>query len=403
MFSSPFDIFGLIDRLKETVNPYLPEYAPVLGGLAFLAVALKMTIRLLTGKKTSGGGVNLQVSANANGSESSQSGGGSVSGDAEKQKEQQNEQERAQDQLKELFELFDSGKEKPQELQKNQEDKELESLGLERQDLEKLKEQYKELVAEIAALLEKGLTADQTARSLISRTTEQIPLMELQPLIEAMTCFLKKNEEAEKNTAVIGMDPLFEQKAALSALKRGEYETALDFLERKGNEAENKIKGSHRSDVRMEASKQAALFYRAVAVLSRPLDAQKSFDALKKSQQCDRDNPLTTALLGRAYHESGKSKTAQNMFEEISADKNKNDYVVQYADQMLSEIRTQRTFLQAQRIRQEYEKRLEDVEPRQKISQNAPLALQKHNDVKRANARFAAAEWRDRENEREVV
>ncbi len=403
MFSSPFDVFGLFDRVKETVNPYLLEYAPVLGGLAVLAVALKVTISLLTGKKTSGGGINLQVSANTNVSENSQGATGSKSADAEKQKEQQNEQERAQDQLKELFELFDEGKEKPQELQKTQEDKELEGLGMERQDLEKLKEQYKELVAEIAALLEKGLTADQTAKSLIARTTEQIPLMELQPLIEAMTCFLQKNEKAEKNTVVIGMDPLFEQKAALSALKRGEHETALDFLEKKGNEAENKAKSSHRSDVRAQASKQAGLFYRAVGVLSRPLDAQKSFEALKKSQKCDRDNPLTTALLGRAYHESGKSKTAQNMFEEISADKNKNDYIVQYADQMLSEIRTQRTFLHAQRIREDYEKRLEDVEPRQKVSQNAPRGLQKRRDGKQNNSRFIVAELRECENEREVV
>lgn len=408
MLSSPFDIFGLLDRLKETAGPYLPEYGGILGAAAVLAVVVRTGLKLFAGKPASSGTkVNAAPDSGVN-ADSAGSGGEKVSEEErspEKQQERQKEEElrKTQEQLKELFELFDEGKEKPAELQKTQEDKELEELGLERRDLENLKEQYKELVVEIAALIEKGLTPVQTAKALVSRTTEQIPVMELQPLIEAMSCFLKKNEELEKNTAVIGMDPLFEQKAALSALKRGDYETAFDFLERRADEAMNKADSSHRSDVRGPALEQAAALYRAVGVLARPVDPEKSFEALKKSKDCDHENAVTGALLARAYYESGKTKKAESLFENVAADTKENDYAVRYAAEMIPQIRTERAMLHARRIREEYENRLEETEGRSKTAQNIPLSLRKQTEVSRTDNRFVAEELRERGNERDAV
>lgn len=47
MLSSPFDIFGLLDRLKETAGPYLPEYGGILGAAAVLAVVVRTGLKLL--------------------------------------------------------------------------------------------------------------------------------------------------------------------------------------------------------------------------------------------------------------------------------------------------------------------------------------------------------------------
>lgn len=408
MLSSPFDIFGLLDQLKETAGAYLPEYGGALGAVAVTAVVVRTGAKLFAGTPASSG-VNVNAAPDGGANADSAGAGGAGASEEEKSPEKRQEQQKedelrkTQEQLKELFELFDDGKEKPPELQKTQEEKELEELGLDRRDLEDLKERYKELTVEIAALLEKGLNPTQTAKSLISRTTEQIPVMELQPLIEAMSCFLKKSEKPEKNTAVIGMDPLFEQKAALSALKRGDYETAFDFLERRADELLNKADSSHRSDVRKPALEQAGALYRAVGVLARPVDPEKSFEALKKSMECDHENTATGALLARAYYESGKNKKAENLFENVASAAEKDDYAAQYAMQMISQIRAERTMLHARRIREEYENRLEETEGRRRTAQNVPLSLLKRAEVNRANNRFVAEELRERGNERDAV
>lgn len=408
MLSSPFDIFGLLDRLKETAGPYLPEYGGILGAAVVLAVVVRTGLKLFAGKPAASG-VNVNAAPDCGANADSAGAGGAGASEEEKspaeRQEQQKEDElrKAQEQLKELFELFDEGKEKPPELQKTQEEKELEELGQDRRDLENLKEQYKELTVEIAALIEKGLTPVQTAKALISRTTEQIPVMELQPLIEAMSCFLKKNEEFEKNTVVIGVDPLFEQRAALSALKRGDYETAFDYLERRAGESLNKADSSHRSDVRGPALERAGALYRAVGVLARPVDPEKSFEALKKSKDCDRENTVTGALLARAYYESGKTKKAESLFENVVAGTEEKNYAAQYAMQMIPQIRAERTMLHARRIREEYENRLEEAEGRRRTAQNVPLSLLKRAEVNRANNRFVVEELHERGNERDAV
>ncbi len=410
MLSSQFDFFSMFDRLKENFGSYLPESGGILGSVIILAVVVGTGLKFFAGRSVSSG-VNIDAAPdadagnNADSSDGIGNGGGEEERVAEQCKEQQKEEElrKTQEQLKELFELSDNGKEKTAEQQKTQEEKELEELGLDRRDLEELKEQYKVLVVEISALIEKGLTPVQTANALIAKTADQIPMMELQPLIEAMSCFLKKNEEREKNTAVIGVDPLFEQRAALSALKREDFEAAFSFLERRADELLNKADSSYRSDVRLPALEQAAELYRAVGVLARPVDPEKSFDALKKSMECDHENTATNALLARAYYESGKTKKAESLFEKVLSNSDENDYAAQYAVQMIPQIKMQRTMRYAQLIREEYEKRLDETEGRYKTAENVLLSKSKRAEVNRANSRFVAEEMLERGNERDLV
>ncbi|MBO4519576.1 MAG: hypothetical protein J5787_00035 [Alphaproteobacteria bacterium] len=413
MMSSPFDIFGVFDRIREIVAPFASGYIGPLSGIIVLALLVRMGAKLFGGGLFQGASsvvASAPAPASSENTADAQGNAGGGAGNAEQEKqndEKQNaeklkeeELRRAQEQLHELFEMFD---EKEYPVPKTHEEKELEELGLKREDLEQLKEKYKELTLEISSLLEKGLNEEQTAKSLISRTTEQVPLMELQPLIEAMTLFLQKNENAQKNGAVIGMDPQFEQKAALSALKRGEYETALGYLERQAVETMNRASSSHRSDVCRPALEQAASLYRAIGVLTRPLDPERSFEALIKSKELDPENTQTQALIARAYYESGKTKKAENLFENIAENAHSAEYVSQYATQMTSQIRAQRTMQHAQRIREDYEHLLGDAEGRQKTDQRVSLQQKKREEVRRANTRFIVDGLRERDNEHELV
>lgn len=411
MLSSPFDFFGVWTLVKESVGANLTGYGATAGAVIAFAAIVKVGSKILIGSPKGGSVRNVSAPDLDAPSDAADAGNSAGGGEEERSEEKQNDAEkqkeeemlRAQEQLKELFELFYEENEKNEEKQKTQEEKELEELGMEREELAQLKEQYKELTTEISSLLEKGLTVEQTAKSFVSRTTEQVPVMELQPLIEAMSLFLKKNEKAEKNTAVIGVDPQFERKAAFSALKRGDYETALGFLERQAAEAMHKAASSHRSDICAPAMDQAASLYRAIGVLTRPLDQERSFEALKKSKELAPENTVTEALIARAYYESGKVKKAEGLFENIAEKGRDDDYAAQYAAQMVPQIRTERTMQHARRIREEYEHRLGDAEGRQNIDQRA-LQQQKRAEVMRANNRFIAAEEiRERDNEREFV
>lgn len=404
MLSGPFDILGLFEQAKEAVFSNLPEYGGGLAVFAVAAVVVRLGVKALIGSSSSGTKNSRapdtpEPPSDAPVSDSDSSGRESAdSAEKEKEEEKQKQTERdiEREKLKELFELFDEGKDMPEELEKTGEDKELEALGLDRQELKGLKEQYKELVNEITSLLEQGLTASQTAKSLISRTTEQISVMELRPLIEALGCFLKQNKEVEKSTAVIGHDPTLERKAVLNALKHGEYEEALSFLERRASMAENRAGTSRREDIRGKAMDEAAGLYRAAAVLLRPADPEKSFGFLKKSRECVPEHPLTETLMARAYFESGKTKKAEELFCAAVEHGERNDYAVQYAARMVPQIRTERTMQHAARIRENYEKRLEDVEGRQLTAQNL-MEIQKQK--KPAN-RFVLEELRERSAER---
>lgn len=413
MLSSPSEFSGVFDRIRE-IAPFADGYIGPAGGIVAFAVVAGIGTRILKGVLSRGGSAGTisvpapEPSEDTVDTPQDNAGGGTGAPDQELQNdEKQNaeklkEEERlkTQEQLHELFELSE---EKEKRRPRTREEKELEELGLEREDLERLKEKYKELTVEISALLEKGLTEDQTMKALMSRSAEQVSPMELQPLIEAMMLFIQKNENAQKNVAVIGMDPRFEQKAALSALKRGEYETALGYLERQAVDALNRASSSHRADISRPALEQAAALYRAVGVLTRPLDAERSFEALIKSKELVPENAQTQALIARAYYESGKTKKAENIFENVAENTHAAEYVSQYAAQMTAQIKTQRTMQHAQRIREDYEHLLGDAEGRQKTDQRVSLQQRKREEVRRANTRFIVDELRDRDNEHELV
>ncbi len=408
MLSSPFDIFGALDRVLESVDPL--GYGGIASGVA-VAAAAGIGIKVLKAA-TSGSGSVSKGSAPSVGKPSdsqnadAKSDARGVEENPEKQQEQQKQRDeekrkedelrRSQEKLSELFELFENDRKEDE--QEKREEKERDELGDERPDLEKLKEQYKELVAEIASLIEKGMTAEQTAKELISRTTEQISAMEYRPLIETMMFFLQKQEKGGKNTAVIGVDPQFEQRAALSALKRGDQEVALDYLERRAAEELKEASSSRRNDVCCPAMEQAASLYRAIGVLTRPTDPERSFEALKKSAGIEPENTETQALIARAYYESGRKEKAEQTFENIAGNGRGKDYVVHYAAQKSCEIKTDRVMQHAVRIREEYENRLSDVEGRQKTDALS-LQKQKRAEVMRANNRFIADELHDRDNE----
>lgn len=404
MLSSVSELLAPVERITEKISTVLPMDGRIIGAFLIFAVLTRVNLKLLKSAMFKGVG-RISVSAPQDSAADASNGNGG-SGYAEEEEAQKNEeleaekqkekeQLLAQEQMKELFALTHDENAKPK--QRIQKEQEKEKLGRSRKDMEKLREKYKGLTTEIAAMLEKGLTGEQTARAMISRTADLMPLLELQALIDAMELFVKKNENAAKNTAVIGMDPQFEQRAAFSALKRGEFETALGFLERQAAEESNKISSSHRNEAVLE---RAGNLYRALGVLNRPIDAEKSFDALKKSQELSPENTITSALIAQAYYESGKKDKAAKAFENIAQKSNANTIASQYAHQMMTQMKTQEVMQQASRIRKEYERRLGDAEGRQKTENALSLQQRKRREVFQANNRFSSMEdLRDRDNE----
>lgn len=395
MLSSPFDVFGILaERLQQADASVLTGYGLALGGVPLLVVFVRAAAKAMS-RNLSGGGADAP--SGGNGESGDESGGGAGGdGDSKRQSEKNKEEERqkTQDQLKELFDLFNDSKREKNDRSKNE--KEEEKLGEKRQKFEKLKEKYAEMAGQIADMIEKRLTPAQMARALISRTTEQIPEIELQSLIDAMSAFLRKNGEPEIHTGVIGVDPLFEQRGALSALKRGDFAFVLDFLESQAAEELDKAGNSHRADVKRPALKRAADLYRAIGVLARPVDAEKSFDALKKSRETDENDLLTQALIARAYYESGKSEKAVEMLDAV-ARSDRGGAATRYARRTVSEIRTELVAFHAARIRENYEDRLSETEDRTRSTPEMDIGAKKRAQIGRANARFAATNARERD------
>lgn len=394
MLSSPFDVFGILaERLQQADASVLTGYGLALGGVPLLVVFVRAAAKAMSRNLPDGG-----TDAASDRSESAESSGSGAGGDddSERRNEKAKEEERkkTQDQLKELFDLFNDSKREKNDRQKTE--KETEKLGEKRRNFEKLKEKYAEMAGRIADMIEKNLTPAQMARALISRTAEQIPEIELQSLIDAMSAFLRKNGELEIHTGVIGVDPLFEQRGALSALKRGDFTSVLDFLECQAAEELDKVENSHRADVRRPALKRAADLYRAIGVLARPVDAEKSFDALNKSREADGNNPLTEVLTARAYYESGKSEKAVEMLDAV-ARSDRGGAAVRYARRTVPEIRSELVAFHAARIRGEYEARLSETEDRTRAARETDIAAKKRAQVGRANVRFAAGNSRERD------
>jgi len=277
---------------------------------------------------------------------------------AESESEREQEQQRAkteQEKLKELFELFDEGKDKPPEMQQEQtqeQEQEQNELGENKEAVKGLREQAEKLIDDILTLTSKGLAGQALAKALTSRCAADIPPMELKPMIEAMEAFLKKNDS---KTAVIGLDSDFERKGALSALLRGDYADACEYLSRRADEADKRAEATHRGSVKQEALHESAALHRAIAVLMRPHAPERSFEELKESDEREPDNALTIAMMGRAYEESGKTDKAVETFDKAAQIGEKDDYAAQYAADRAEAIRFNAVAAQAERIREDYE------------------------------------------------
>ncbi|MGN0905167.1 MAG: tetratricopeptide repeat protein [Alphaproteobacteria bacterium] len=393
----------LYDFLKKAFD-LLSSSASGYGGLGLMIVAAFVGISVLKKmifKKGSSGAGGLEglgggesaAGSKAESSSSAESETADTEGRAEAERPktpeqmlQEKENEKKKESLEELFDLFSAEARKERRIEKPEE-QELESLGLNKQLSEDLRRRIDELIQQIAGLMEKGLTDGQIAKALTSRSGSEIPLMELQPLIEALNCFLNSEYlKTDKEIAVIGIDPDFERKAAYSALMRGDYDEAFAFLERAAEKAENRAASSRRGDVKKTCEQEAAEIYRSIAALARPVNMEKSFEALQKSRNCAPKDTLTSAMIGRAYYESGKTKQAQKVFEDIltRTDEAERDYPGAYALGMLPQIRSERTMLHARRIRENYEQRLDEALG---THERAPQDLMKD---------FAAREIRER-------
>lgn len=293
-----------------------------------------------------------------------------------------------QEQLKELFELLGNDKEKPAELLRQEEEraKENDELGENRDVVAGLREQAEKLIDDILSLSDKGLAGQALAKALTSRCAADIPPMELLPMIEAMEAFLKRNDS---KTAIIGMDSDFERKGALSALLRGEYEEACDYLSRRADAADKQAESTHRGDVKRDALHESASLHRAIAVLTRPCNPERSFAELKESEEREPDNALTVAMMGRAYAESGKPEKAAETFDRAVRIGEKDDFAAQYAAEQAEAIRFQAVAVQAARIRENYENLL-------------GTGTERQTEQNRVRQDFVRDELRDRANEHET-
>ena len=337
---------------------YVPS-SPFMWGATglFGLLALRLALRLAKPKGGKSGGA-LGGLADLGGS-SAAAGESAAAAESESEREQERQLEKTeQEKLKELFELFDEGKEKPAELQRREQEqeqereKESDELGGNKEAVKGLREQAEKLIDDILALANKGLSGQALAKALTSRCAADIPPMELKPMIEAMEFFLKKSET---KTAVIGVDTDFERKGALSALLRGDYDSACDYLSRRADDADKRAESTHRGGVKRDALHESAALHRAIAVLTRPHAPERSFAELKESDEREPDNALTIAMMGRAYAESGKTDKAVETFDKVAQNGEKDDFAVQYAAEHAEAIRFQAVAAQAARIRENYE------------------------------------------------
>ena len=299
------------------------------------------------------------------------------------------EERKKRESLEELFSLFtsDDKEEKRERLQREEEKEKVENetLGEKKELNAELRAKIDELIAEIAALMDRGLKKKQIAKTLTSRQGSEIPMMELIPLIDALSYFLSENQSSAGKESFSEMNADHERRSTFSALMRGECTDALDFLERAADKEHNGLV-ARRGDVKEAAKQETANLYQAIGVLARPFDMERSLTAFQIARSLDPDNALTTAMIGRTYYESGKGETAVGIFQNL-AQKNKDsdDFAVDYARNMIPAIRTEAAFFEAARIRNDYEQRLSDApEGRLKSTPSKDMKRQTEAEKRRA-------------------
>ena len=120
MLSSPFDILGALDRLTESIGSFLPQHGGAIGGAVVFAVLVRLGAKALIGAPNGGSAPKESAPDSNKPSDDSDSGKNADgkderSEDKQKESEKQKEEEerrRAQEQLKELFDMVfeDDGK-----------------------------------------------------------------------------------------------------------------------------------------------------------------------------------------------------------------------------------------------------------------------------------------------------
>ena len=378
--------------------PDLPFSIPYAWGAAGVGafVSARLIGRLIFGKSSGGSsgfaGPAAAAAASASSSAAAEEeAAASAAAEAEREQAeyeqamQQAREQTEQEIVNELFELVDDGRETDEQREEREKEEEKEAeLGKEREEIRGLRETYAALIAQITELSAKGLSCADMTRTIALNDASRMPADELNRVIGAMSAFLDGQTEKSAHAAV---NADHERRAALSALKRGDYEEAFDYLDRRADAAESKMKGTRRGDIRAEARGEAVFFRHALAVLSRPVDVERSFDALQKADELEPENPTTEMMIGQLMAETGNHKGAEQYY---GAAASRGGEEAEIAAERLSDLRFGRVALEAARIGRDYAERFADDTVRTDT---------RAKTARRENARvFDLDEWRERQN-----
>jgi len=243
-------------------------------------------------------------------------------------------------------------------------------LGQARPDARLLHDQNLALTAAVINLSAKGLTPAQMMNNLSSRG-QKPPADEIMPIIDAVRLMIKHGKDTARAAARVGEDSALTVNAALKALAKGEPQAAFRILEKLAADKTTAIKAAKTPQEKLAVMREIGEALRAKSTLERPFDFDRSFDSLAKARQFDPSDPLTEALVARAYYETGKTKTAKKIFAELArqTDEKTAGFSMDYARVMMPKIASERAFSHAGKIRKEYDDRLASTSGRQKTSQ----------------------------------
>lgn len=191
------------------------------------------------------------------------------------------------------------------------------------------------VIGKVQALAAKGLSDEQIMQNLFGRVRAGAPLEELVPSADAVLLLLRGRATAEQTRP--GVSDNMEQKAALSALTRGNPNPAAAFFQNRAKELTRQAKTTRSALDKEDKMFLAGELYRAGAAVFRPFDLNKSWEFLCRARECDPQNPVSEMMAARACHENGQTKKAAEMFKNIARNgADVPDYVQTYADKMIS-------------------------------------------------------------------
>ena len=288
----------------------------------------------------------------------------------EEKKKEKTKKDREKDSLNLLFDMEQTAAPTRKTAETAQRETKTTVLGQTRPDLLLLRDQNLALTAAVVDLSGKGLNPAQMINNLASRG-QKPPADEIMPIIDAVRMIVKHGKDSARAAARVGEDSALTVNAALKALAKGEPQAAFRILEKIAAEKTTAIKAAQTPQEKLAVMREIGDALRAKSTLERPFDFDRSFDSLAKARQFDPSNPLTEALVARAYYETGKTKTAKKIFAELArqSDEKTAGFSMDYAREMMPKIASERAFSHAGKIRKEYDERLASTSGRQKTSQ----------------------------------